>query len=130
MNPEFPAAYYETRFQLESAPEPLPSSFAVITAWNPMDRRWSQNMNVAADHRLHRLLQRKLMKPFRATGQSPDGAHSEPGWAMECQLSQALAIGRRYRQRGIWWIEEDDLHLHSCFTPHSEIIAKFSQRCS
>jgi len=93
-----------------------------------MDRDWSRKMNVVADHRLRRLLERQNLRHFRATGQSVDGSHAEPGWAIETSLDSALAIGRRYKQRAIWWIQQDDLTLASCLTPQMEIVATFSQR--
>ena len=100
----FPSSYYETRFTLDGAPDPLPGRFAIITAHNPMDGAWSKRMNAGADHRLRRLLERKLLPHFRATGHSPDHSHAEAGWALVVDLDTSLAIARRFKQRAIWWI--------------------------
>ncbi|MBK1826234.1 DUF3293 domain-containing protein [Haloferula rosea] len=128
MSSTFPACYYDTRFRIEGAPTPWPDTCAIITAWNPMDRCWSRKMNVAADHRLRRLLERQHLKHFRASGQSPDGSHQEPGWAIVTNLGNALKIGKRYKQRAIWWVVDDELQLHSCLTGHQETVAGFAQR--
>lgn len=128
MNGSFPAEYYETQFRLQGSPEPLPQTFAIITAWNPMDRDWSMRMNRSADHRLRRLLERRGTPHFRAIGESPDGSHSEPGWAVVTSLVDALAIGRRYKQRAIWWIEGEQLHLIACITNQTEKLGGFSER--
>ena len=111
MNPVFPSEYYETRFKLEGAPDPLPKAFAIITAHNPMNRVMTPRINRKADLRLKRLLERKLLPHFRATGMSPDGTHAEPGWAVETTLPIALAITRRYKQFALWWIENSELDL-------------------
>lgn len=128
MTGPFPVEYYETQFRLVGSPEPLPRAFAIITAWNPMDCVYSSKMNRAADHRLRRLLERRCSHHFPAIGESPDGSHAEDGWAVVVSLSDALAIGRRYKQRAIWWIEDDQLHLISCSTNQMEALGPFSER--
>ncbi len=124
----FPASYYETRFTLEGPPDPLPACFAIITAHNPMDRGWSPRMNAAADHRLRRLLERRLLPHFRATGHAPDHSHAEPGWAITTDLDTALAIARRFHQRALWWIEDDQLHLIASTGQPREGMNAFSER--
>lgn len=124
----FPANYYETRFTLQGAPDPPPARFAIITAHNPMDRRWSRRMNATADHRLRRLLERGLLPHFRATGHAPDHSHSEPGWAVVTDLDTALKIARRFKQRALWWIEDDELHLVASSGQPREILGTFRER--
>lgn len=125
MPDRFPADYYECRFSAESVPD---GPFAIVTAWNPMDVRWSERMNRAADHRLRRLLARKHLLHHRATASSPDGSHAEPGWAISCDLATALSVARRLRQRAIWWIENGTLHLVACDDGHTEALGGFSER--
>ncbi|MCH7225539.1 DUF3293 domain-containing protein [Haloferula sp. A504] len=124
----FPASYYETRFTLVGAPDPLPPRFAIITAHNPMDRPWSPRMNATADQRLRRLLERKLLPHFRATGHAPDHSHAEPGWAIVTDLGTALAIARRFKQRALWWIEDNELHLIASARQRREIPGTFTER--
>lgn len=126
----FPSNYYETRFSFENAPAPLPSRFAIITAHNPMDRRWSPRMNAAADHRLRRLLERKLLPHFRATGHAPDHSHTEPGWAVVTDLDTALAISRRFKQRALWWIEDGQLQLIASPGTPREHLGPFLEKVS
>jgi hypothetical protein len=125
MPERFPAGYYNCRFSAEPAPG---ESFAIVTAWNPMDRLWSGRMNRAADHRLRRLLGRKHLPHTRATSMAPDGTHTEPGWAVACDLPVALHIARRFRQRAIWWVENGTLHLVACDDAHTESLGPFSDR--
>ena len=128
MNQSFPDGYYKTRFTLGSAADPLPESFAVITAWNPMDKAWSERMNRAADNRLRRLLKRQGIPHFRVVGGAAETSHHEPGWAVVIDLKRALAIGRRYRQRAIWWIKDDQLELISSDGEIVESMGTFSER--
>ena len=118
----FPHYYYDTRFHLEGAPDPLPHAFAIIAAHNPMNRIRSLRINRKDDLRLRRLLERKLHPHFRAIAQATDGSHIEPGWAVEAPVEEALAIARRYKQFAIWWIESGELHLiHSTGEPRSHV---------
>ena len=48
------------------------------------------------------------------TGRSVDGKHQEPGWGAEINVQAALEIGRMFKQEAIYYIDEDDLSLHSC----------------
>ncbi len=123
-----PEAYRDTVFIIEAAPDPLPTSFAIITAHNPLGRKQSPRLNREADLRLRRLLQRSLASPFRATGCSPDQRHAEPGWGAELSFNDAITLGRRFRQLAIWWIENDALHLVDCADPRLEQIDRFSVR--
>lgn len=124
----FPPEYYDTRFTLVGAPDPLADAFAIVTAHHPMDRRGSPRMNATADHRLRRLLERKLIPHFRATGHAPDHSHAEPGWAIACDLGTALAIARRFKQRALWWIEGDSLQLIASSGHPRETLGSFRDR--
>ena len=124
----FPASYHDTRFTVTAAPDPLPGSFAIITAHNPMDRPWSSRMNSTADHRLRRLLERKLLPHFRAIGHAPDHSHAEAGWAIVTELGTALSIARRFRQRALWWIDGNELHLIASSGQPRERLGPFHER--
>ena len=123
-----PPGYYSTVFLLESPPIPLPSSFAIITAWNPMDEPTSAEENRQRDEKLIQLLELRQIPYFRATGCSPDLSHQEPGWAMEAEPEVALEIARRFRQRGLWQVEEDHLWLVDCGDGSRESLGSFQNR--
>lgn len=123
-----PRAYRSTVFLLETAPDPLPSTFAIITAWNPMDRATSESGNQSADEALLRKIKLRGASYFRATGCSPDLSHREPGWAVQIGKEEALEWGRNFSQRAIWWIEADALILVDCADGSEERIDSFSAR--
>jgi hypothetical protein len=106
-----PSEYYSTVFLLEGAPSPLPASFAIITAWNPMDEVTPVEENERRDEELRSMLELRQISYFRATGCSPDFSHREPGWAVEADTETALEIARMFRQRGLWRVEADRLWL-------------------
>lgn len=120
--------YYSTVFLLENPPAPLPSSFAIITAWNPMDEVTPLEVNEARDGELRGMLELRRVSYFRATGCSPDLAHREPGWAMVGEDGETLEIARGFRQRGLWRVEGDRLWLVDCADGSAEEIGAFSDR--
>lgn len=124
----FPSEYRSTVFLLEDPPVPLPVAFAIITAWNPMDRPTGASENQTADEALRSRLESLGDFRFRATGCSPDLSHREEGWAAAISKSDALDLGRQFEQRAIWWIESDELHLIRCADGHSEMLGTFSSR--
>ncbi|WP_367871613.1 DUF3293 domain-containing protein [Luteolibacter sp. Populi] len=123
-----PPEYRSTVFLLEGAPAPLPSSFAIVTAWNPMDENTPAGENEEKNAELRRELELRHLPYFRATGCSPDLRHREPGWAVVACPEDALALGKKFRQRAIWRIEQDNLIIVDCANGSMEAIASFSSR--
>ncbi len=128
MSPPIPEAYFQTVFVLDGAPLPLPPAFAIVTAFNPMDEVLPLEANTIADGQLKASLLTKRLSPFLAIGQSPDGSHSEPGWAFQASLESALEIARAFHQRAFWWIENDQLYLIGCENSKPIPVARFSDR--
>ena len=125
---DLPPEYAPTVFLLEDSPGALPDTFAIITAWNPGDERPSDDVNEAADKNLCSDLVELAGVVFRMTGCSPDLRHQEPGWGAAIHKAQAVALGRKYRQRGIWWIADGDLLLLDCDTGREERVASLQER--
>ncbi len=123
-----PPEYASTVFHLEDPPDPLPPTFAIITAWNPGDERPSADANEAADLALRNDLADSGRVVFRASGFSPDFLHGEPGWGADIPKADAIVLGRKYRQRAIWWIAGSDLILLDCETSDEQRVASFPRR--
>lgn len=128
MASSLPTAYYTTRFFLDGKRASLPSSFAIVTAFNPMDEAVGPEANANADLRLEQALKSAGIPIMRVTGGSPDMSHLEPGWALDCHLTEALSLARKFRQRAIWWVDQDQLHLVDCSNPTPQPVAKFTER--
>lgn len=108
------AAYFETVFRASPTPAQWPDQFAVITAFSTTGEVWSDAENLAADSRLEREIIRRNIWMHRLTGSSPDGAHSEPGWAVALPLVEAQALGTTFKQDAVYWIDRDELFVLSC----------------
>ena len=93
-----------------------------------MDRTTSREENQREDEALRRSLELQGLSFFRVTGCSPDLSHREPGWAVEIPKSDAISLGRRFGQRGIWWVEGDELTLISCIDGSELTIGSFQVR--
>ena len=109
-----PQEYLTTVFQIPGAFTAFPPSFAIITAWNPMDRPATRRENDLADEALRRSLELRQLPYLRVTGCSPDLSHREPGWGARLSKPEAIRLGKRFGQRAIWWVENDELILVMC----------------
>ncbi len=123
-----PSEFLSTVFLLEDPPVSLPDHFAIITAWNPEGLIADDADNEVADRILKHELEDLGLAPFRATGCSPDLTHREPGWAVVLSKVEAIALGRRHRQLGVWLIRGGELVLVDCATGGECRVARFSER--
>jgi hypothetical protein len=123
----FHPAYFETVFTGAFAAGELPAAFAIITAYAPTGQIWSEEENRLADGRLKTRLAK--WPCWRITGQTPDGSHAEPGWAVGCDQAAALVIGKEFQQDAIYWVSQDDLIiLDSAGNRTPARVGKFSPR--
>lgn len=123
-----PPEYKSTVFLMDESTALRSGSFAIVTAWNPEGITVSSEINEIADAVLHRELEKLGLTPFRVTGCSPDLSHREPGWAAVLSKLEAIALGRRHRQLGIWQVVDDELILVDCATGEESRVATFSER--
>ena len=123
-----PQEYLTTVFLVGNRPMPFPPAFAIITAWHPMNRTLSEAENQREDEALRRNLELLDLSYFRATGCSPDLSHREPGWAVETTKNDAIHLGRRFEQRAIWWVKNDELILVNCADGEETPVGHFSLR--
>ncbi len=84
------------------APE---TTLTVITAWNPGLSRPGNATNEEANARLEAVLQEKGYEYLPAVGQSRDGRHAEPSFAVVgLSVPQAKALGRQFAQAAVlYW---------------------------
>ena len=117
-----------TVFQGVSPVGGWPAAFAIITACDPDAKKTDPAVNQSADFQLESELRIKGCRYWRVTGGSPDFAHAEPGYAAELPLSEALNIGRKYRQEAIFWIERDELIIVGCGSELRQELGSWSER--
>jgi hypothetical protein len=79
--------------------------FAVITAHNPGGRNLSAIRNRWRNARLRLALAARGLRAVPASGESPDGAHREHGYAVAMSREDALAMAERFGQLAIYWFD-------------------------
>lgn len=100
--------------QFNTSANRLPADFWLITAYNPDGIDSSQGLNESSDMALFAELENLGHAPIRITGSSPDGIHSEPGWAAPIDESTALELGRKYQQLALFHFHSGKIDLVDC----------------
>jgi hypothetical protein len=91
-----------------------PKEFVILSAYATTGERWSDEANERAHRALVAELAGLCVWMFEVTGFSPTTDHAEPGFAVEVDLEQARAIGRRFRQDAIYHVRGDVLSVTHC----------------
>lgn len=104
-------------------------SFAIITAHNPLGSILTSCQNRLLDRQLQREIH-ILQSPYRAmVGASADFSHVEKSWAVFIDKDAAVALGRRFHQLAIYYVEDGMVSLVPCHADKAEIeIGAFSHR--
>ncbi|MGA0133622.1 MAG: DUF3293 domain-containing protein [Opitutales bacterium] len=124
MNPELRECFRQAVFRGKPLPADWPEAFAIITAYNQEGRSDPPADNVAADASLEAKLRAEGLRIHRVTGGSADGSHLEPGWAASLSLSDAIDIGRHYRQAAVFYVRDGRLWLVDCLDGTVEALGR------
>lgn len=120
--------YGKTIFLLSVKVHKLPETFTIITAYNPMDVLLPKEENLERNKNLFRTLSRVAKDIIPIVGSSPDYLHQEASYLVNITLRQALNIGKSYKQRAVFWVEQNNLEIVECETAQKFTIGKFSER--
>jgi hypothetical protein len=122
--------YRHAHFLATPPPGGWPQQFAVITAWNPMDRLTTDDDNAAAHAQLAEKVHAKpKLTCFPVTGCSADMKHREPGLGITLpNEAEAMAWGREFEQRAIFWIDRGTLWLIFCVDGSRECLGHWESR--
>lgn len=121
MNP----AYAQACFEVEGE---LPTSFVIITAYNPRGLSAPQSRNQHQDITLHSILTQRGYRAVRVIGRDHENSHREPGWGAEIDLQTAKEIGKLFKQDAIFQVQNGLLHLHACNGKYHQELGKWSER--
>lgn len=125
MNP----SYRTTRFLAELPRGGMPVRFGVVTACDPVGKPRADAENDTATATFQNELLREGVTFFPVTGGSPDFSHAEPGFGIVLgSLEEALALGRRWQQEAVFWVEYGEVLLCSCTSEETVHIGKWSER--
>ncbi|WP_299009314.1 DUF3293 domain-containing protein [uncultured Shewanella sp.] len=120
--------YQETEFLLTQA---LSSqlSFAIITAHNPKGMILSPSQNRLLDKKLQNELVHLGALHQEMIGTSVDMSHREKSWAVAVERKVGIAIGLKFKQNAIYYVETDKLRLIPCLFQKQEIcLGSFSKK--
>ena len=109
-----PPFYYQTRFQPDALPSPLPDMFAIITACATTGETWTDSENEAANAALRADLEMSDLLLGSLTGYSPDTGHAEPGFAASLPFEAACDLGLKFKQDAIYFVDSGILHVSYC----------------
>lgn len=101
--------YSETVFELMSPLSELPNPFAIITAYNPQSKNFSESNNIIENQALEEDLSQVFHLPVN--GRSLDASHQEPSFAVQISKAAAIGLAEKYNQNAIFWVDGDDLHI-------------------
>jgi len=96
---------------------PIPGTWAVISARNPMSVALEEAENQDRDRRLATMLREQGAAWNPAEGRSSDGKWREPSsvvWGLTC--GAAREIGRRFEQRAVVWGSNGLVGMLDCLT--------------
>lgn len=121
--------YMQTIFIAKKPPEGgWPEKFAVITACNPMSS-WQREGDAAAKIRLRKHISRNGHKRQAVTGASADWSHQEAGFAVwDLSLVEAVATGREFQQRAVFWVEGGRIEVVSCENGERKFVGLWEDR--
>jgi len=107
-------AYADTHFVTPRFTRLPPSRFAILTAYATTGERWGDAENQTADRALYAWLRPRTPWLQRMTGFSPFTGHAEPGWAVALFYPVACAVGRRFHQDALYWVDRGVLYVANC----------------
>ena len=121
--------YLQTIFIAKETPDGgWPEKFAVVTACNPMSSGDRED-DSAATIRLRKLISRSGHKRHRVAGASPDWSHQEASFAVwNLTLDEAVAMGREFHQRAVFWVEGGRIEVVSCETGERKFVGLWDER--
>lgn len=99
----------------------LGGRFGVVTACNPL----GIDHDAAANRRLTAVLAGRMRERYPgavpATGGSPDGRHTEPGWAVEAPREELRRLARSFLQNALFWFDGSGFLIVPVLRPGPEL---------
>ncbi len=119
--------YSETVFCFTGEASEIPNPCAIITAYNPKSKLFSDKHNKTANDALEQDISEVYYLPV--DGASIDKTHQEPSFMVQISKPAAVGLAEKYSQNAIYWLEGDDLHIVPVLMEGDEIsIGSFQRR--
>ncbi|MEN8865444.1 MAG: DUF3293 domain-containing protein [Akkermansiaceae bacterium] len=104
--------YHQTQFVTTLDSAGTPDHFFIITAHNPCGEVAPDQQNTKNNALLLEGIHDSGWKSFPVTGQCED--HAEAGFGVTCTRTEAIALGKTFRQDAIYEIFNDEVILVDC----------------
>jgi hypothetical protein len=109
-------------------PEELPESFCILSAWDTEERNDSPEEITSLDIEMAERLDDLGLPRVRLAIVLPDGAGTQPGWAVACPLARGLEVGREFRTKTIYFVDDGELSEVCCEKGTKTSLGEFSKR--
>jgi hypothetical protein len=83
----------------------LTGAFGIVTACNPLGRSLEDSVNIRLTAVLTAVVVDRYPGARLAQGSSPDGTHTEPGWAIPASLQEIKTLAARFLQNAVFWFD-------------------------
>ncbi|MEK9773772.1 MAG: DUF3293 domain-containing protein [Opitutae bacterium] len=126
MNP----AYSDTQFLSSLDPKDIPEHAFIITAYNPMDEKFSERKNQERNAMLEGMIKQVGGLCLSIIGASKDLVHQELSFLTNLHKDQAIKLAKKFNQRAIFEIERDSLTIVYTDKKNSKVeLGSFQDRC-
>lgn len=136
MKPQFNnnlwSIYKKTWFKLAKLPN-LNNNLCVVTAYNPYGSDDSIEQNIYRNSELAHELKAIAQEVIEVYAGNEDFSYCEMSYIFDCTKEKAIALGNKWQQNAIFWIEAGNLYLVACQPiddkiPDSVYLGKFLER--
>ncbi|AIT08706.1 hypothetical protein LO80_01100 [Candidatus Francisella endociliophora] len=115
--------YFNTLFEVPVKPNKYPTQFAIITAYNPMNKSLSESENISRNKILEKELKQKYDWIYQINGFDKDTKHKENGFMFNAEsLDEACNLGEKYSQDAIYFVIDSILYVSKCSKDLREFI--------
>lgn len=126
------STYQKTWFKLFKLPN-LNNNMCIITACNPYGEPQSTTLNNYLNRELAHELSAMPVEYSEICAGSKDFSYYEDSFLLECEYSKAIALGRKWQQNAVFWINDNQLYLCACRPivgglPETISMGKFTDR--
>jgi len=114
--------YNNVHFHIELTEAQLPSSFSILTAYNPLNKFLSNEENSIVNEALESELNQLPVPLFRADLSFNDMQLYEPGFASTARLHTLFDLAQRYNQYALYLVDGDNLSIVTCKDAEMQLI--------
>ncbi|MBK2356701.1 DUF3293 domain-containing protein [Francisella hispaniensis] len=107
--------YFKTFFEIPVKPNKFPQQFAIITAYNPLNQKLTNQENIFRNILLKHHLIRKYNWVYQINGFDKTTLQKENGFMFNAEsLDSACELGQEYSQDAIYYVIDDILYVCKC----------------